>query len=184
MWAHVHGGAHVVVHQHCLSFGMSSSVKLVGQLGGSGALFLVGQPHGAVLLQFAESNTRRDTWLLMGRGNDLLMMLRSWRQFLERNMDDSSAMTWRNSVTVMISLPITVTTTGMAPSTVSGCGYPSTVLSLIPYFNSIDLGILSFLSVSSPPHSTVQPVSAIPVMRTSTGLLTTSWLGIGFPRNL
>ena len=63
-------------------------------------------------------------------------------------MDDSSAKMWRNSVTVMNSLPITVSTTGMAPSTVSG--FPSAVLSVIPYFNSIDLGILSSRSVSNP----------------------------------
>ena len=79
-------------------------------------------------------------------------MLISLRQFLERNKDDSSAMMWRNSVTMLISLPVTVSTTGMALSTVSGL--PSVVHSMMPDFNSIDLGIPSFLNVSTLQHST------------------------------
>ena len=54
----------------------------------------------------------------------------------------------RNSVTVLISLSVIVTTTGMTPGTVSG--FPSAVLSVIPDFNSIDLGILIFMNV---PHT-------------------------------
>ena len=55
-----------------------------------------------------------------GRGKLSLMMRSYWRQVLMMNSADSSLTMCRRVLVVLVMLPLTVTSTGMAPRTVRG----------------------------------------------------------------
>jgi hypothetical protein len=57
---------------------------------------------------------------LCGKGKDSLKMFNSFKQVLLMNKEESSDTMWGNLTMVLDSLPVTVSTTGIAPSTLSG----------------------------------------------------------------
>ena len=103
---------------------MFSSVAGKFSTGGSGAVVRDGHPHGAadggggLLPVVLSASTVSPS--CSGRGKLSLIMRSSCRHDLLMNRADNSLTMWRSCLAVLFMLPLTVMSTGMAPSTVRG----------------------------------------------------------------
>ena len=138
---------------------MFSGVGSMGIAGGSGALVLLLQPHGASSSVLVRPATQSPA-VSRGNGNDGLMIPRSFRQFLLRNTDLSSWVTCSMCLQGSSESPLACKVTGIAPRTVSFL--PSATFNEMLDFNSSCLLTPSFFKMSGPAHRVEHPVSATP----------------------
>ena len=103
---------------------MFSSVSGKSGTGGSGAKVRTGHPHGAGVdgdkLVTGVEMVSTASPSCTGRGKLSLMIRSSWRQVLLMNSADSSLTMCSSVLVVLLMLLLTVTSTGIAPRTVSG----------------------------------------------------------------